>query len=441
MRASPPLSPTVRDSPSYTFTALGIYINYIVHGMGVIAIMQNMTALMAQYGTDEAGIAGVVSGMGMGRVVSYFFMGDLSDRFGRKPVLLAGIALYVIFFIGVLYSPSTWVAFSFAVLGGVSNACLDAGSYPPLMEAFPRSAGTAMIGCKAAMALGQMTYPLFVGWLLLSHMRADWAFFLPTLLLLANLAVVLRSPFPPVNADPLPEDARAMPKLRAKTSKWEMALVLMLGFLVYATFHTVLIWMPRVTQVVVQEAEAPALRTITYYSIGALVGVLVSGTLAKRLVRPVLIVSVFPGVAGLAALYAYLFPSAVVCNWVSFLVGLCAAGGLLQLGLSVMNEFFPHSKARLTSYYMLFGSAANFLVPLVTGKLFMISAAYVLLFDAVLGFASTATGIILMVRYYRSFVVPGADVRLFERRFARIEPDDAPECAPEEGLRQAPAQE
>lgn len=312
---------------------------------------------------------------------------------------------------------------------------------PPLMEAFPRSAGTAMIGCKAAMALGQMTYPLFVGWLLLSHMRADWAFFLPTLLLLANLAVVLRSPFPPVNAAPSPDDARAMPKLRGKTSKWEMALVLVFGFLVYATFHTVLIWMPRVTQVIVQEAEAPALRTITYYSIGALVGVFVSGMLAKRLVRPVLIVAVFPGVAGLAALYAYVAPSAEVCNWVSFIVGLCAAGGLLQLGLSVMNEFFPHSKARLTSYYMLFGSAANFLVPLVTGKLFMISAAYVLLFAAVLGFASTIAGCVLLVQYYRAFVVPGADVRLFERRLARIEPDDAPECAPAEGLRQASSQE
>lgn len=423
MRASPPSLPTqTQGSSPYLLTALCIYANYIVHGMGVIAIMQNMTALMAQYGTDEAGIAGVVSGMGMGRFVSYFFMGSLSDRFGRKPVLLAGVVLYLMFFIGVICSPSTWLAFGFAVLGGVSNACLDTGSYPPLMEAFPRAAGTAMIGCKAAMSIGQMCYPLFVGWLLVSHLPAYWAFLLPALILLANAAGVLRSPFPAVNAEPSPEDAKAMPQLKGKPGVLEMVLTLCFSFFVYAAFHTVLIWMPRITQVVVQEAEVSALRTITYYSIGAMVGVVVSGALAKRLARPVMFMAFFPAVAGAAALYAYISPSVLVCNIASFVIGLCAAGGLLQLGLSVMNEFFPHSKARLTSYYMLFGSVANFVIPLVTGKLFTMGAAYILLFDAGLGFVSAAVGLALVARYYRSFIVPGADVRLLERHVAQIEP-------------------
>ncbi len=42
---------------------------------------------------------------------------------------------------------------------------------------------------------------------------------------------------------------------------------------------------------------------------------------------------------------------------------------ILQLGVSVMSEFFPKSKAKVTSIYMMMGGLANFVIPLITGYL------------------------------------------------------------------------
>ncbi|CST28470.1 major facilitator family transporter [Shigella sonnei] len=58
-----------------------------------------------------------------------------------------------------------------------------------------------------------------------------------------------------------------------------------------------------------------------------------------------------------------------------------------------MSEFFPKSKAKVTSIYMMMGGLANFVIPLITA-------------------------IIVFSRYYRVFIIPENDVRFGERKFS-----------------------
>ena len=39
----------------YVPTAAGLYLNYLIHGMGVLLITLNMAHLQEQWGTDKAG--------------------------------------------------------------------------------------------------------------------------------------------------------------------------------------------------------------------------------------------------------------------------------------------------------------------------------------------------------------------------------------------------
>lgn len=413
----------ISERSSYLATALSLYVNFFVHGVGVIAIAQNMGYLMIRYGTDEAGIANVISGMGAGRFVSYFFTGFLSDKFGRKPMVLLGIFIYILFFLGIAFSVNIWMAFAFSVLGGVANACLDTGTYPALMEAYPKTSGSAIIFCKAAVSFGQMFYPIFVGFLLIHQIWFGYGFLIPATILLLSAILISRKKFPRMKKGEMQEAEEkllCLPTLRHKPHFYfDGILVILYGFAVYMTFHTALIWLPKYSSVVAGMSEVTSLKTITYYSIGSLISVFLLGWLVSKLLRPVVVLVISPLLATLAILIIYWFPSPLVCNVGSFIIGASVAGGVLQLGLSVLSEFFPNSKAKVTSFYMLLGSFANFIVPLITGMLFRLDIRYVLLFAGAAGTAACFLGFIIFLRYYWMFEIPSMDYRAGEKFFIR----------------------
>lgn len=176
----------------YLGTSICLYINYFVHGMGAIILGLNIDYLAAQFnpeiaylfniaqdaltpeqtdliGKAKKSVYDVMMGLGVGRLLVLFVMGTLSDKYGRKPFIALGGLFYIGFLVGILVSPSFEIAFMFAVLGGIANSTLDAGTYPALMEAFPKSPGSASILTKAAIAAGQSVLPSL--WVLLWRVK------------------------------------------------------------------------------------------------------------------------------------------------------------------------------------------------------------------------------------------------------------------------------
>ncbi len=146
----------------YYPTALGLYFNYLVHGMGVILMSLNMASLETLWQTNAAGVSIVISSLGIGRLSVLLFAGLLSDRFGRRPFIMLGMCCYMAFFFGILHTNNIIIAYVFGFLAGMANSFLDAGTYPSLMEAFPRSPGTANILIKAFVSSGQFLLPLII---------------------------------------------------------------------------------------------------------------------------------------------------------------------------------------------------------------------------------------------------------------------------------------
>lgn len=81
--------------------------------------------LAAQWGVgDVMTVTVVVAALGFGRLVSFPFARPLSDKLGRRISVLIGAASYVIFFIGIAFSPNIQVAYVAAVLGGIAIGIL-----------------------------------------------------------------------------------------------------------------------------------------------------------------------------------------------------------------------------------------------------------------------------------------------------------------------------
>jgi hypothetical protein len=102
-------------------TTISLYVNYIVYGMAIVILAQNMASLGHQWHVGTAEVSYVISSLGIGHLLVLYVAGVLSDRWGRKLFVNLGILTYLPFFIGIVFCRSTVVAYALGVLAGMAN--------------------------------------------------------------------------------------------------------------------------------------------------------------------------------------------------------------------------------------------------------------------------------------------------------------------------------
>ena len=117
----------------YLPSALILYLNYFIHGIGCSILSQQVVKEMLanQLGLkDVMAVTFIAAALGLGRLISLPFAGPLSDKLGRRFSVIIGCASYVVFLVGIAFSPNTTIAYIAAVLGGIANSFLDTATYP-----------------------------------------------------------------------------------------------------------------------------------------------------------------------------------------------------------------------------------------------------------------------------------------------------------------------
>lgn len=381
----------------YTSTALAMYINYFVHGMGAIILAQNMNFLTQQLHTDKAGVSYVISALGMGRLIVLYVSGVLSDKFGRKPFIYLGMITYIMFFVGILISPNVTVAFIFALLAGMANSFLDAGTYPGLMECYPKSSGTASVMIKAFISAGQFVLPMLIGFLVNSGLYFGYSFIFCIVIMILNGIFLAKRVFPPANQPKSEEAVNEVSEENLSSHKpkfWiEGISLILIGYTATATFYIIQVWLPQYGREVAGMADTVSLTLISYYSVGSICAVLVTSALVKSLIKPVRFVFLYPLISLITLIVLWMFPTPTTCIIGAFVIGFAGAGGVLQLALSAMADLFPSSKGKITGIVYTASSIASFTCPVITGVLSKTSMSSIILFDA----AVTALGVILAI--------------------------------------------
>lgn len=386
----------------YLPTAIGLYINYIIHGMGVIIISQNQKALMGQWDTDLMGVAKVISMLGIGRLIAILISGRLSDKFGRKPFIYLGIVTYSLYFFGILYSQSVTMAMIFAVIAGVSNSFLDSGTYPALMESFPKKAGTANVLIKAFVQIGQFTLPIMLKIINTNQLWFGWSFIIPVIVFVLNGLFLLKRPFPDQDAK-----ENDQTEIQAVTFKSQPKIAIegvcfiIYGFISQATFYLISQFIGIYGEEVARMTTDNANLLISYYSTGSLVCVAVTAVLATK-VRPVYLVVLYTLVSFVTILVMWLFPTPTVMMIGAAFVGFFAAGGVMQLGLTVMGEMFPAGKGTITGVFYTFGSIASFLIPIVAAAIAKTNVRGIMLFDTIIAGIGFLLAVIIFIRYRKT---------------------------------------
>lgn len=75
--------------------------------------------------------------------------------------------------------------------------------------------------------------------------------------------------------------------MNSKPLAWlEGVASIIFGVAAFYTFYVIVVWMPKYAMAFAGMAEADALKTISYYSMGSLVCVFIFALLLKSMVRP-----------------------------------------------------------------------------------------------------------------------------------------------------------
>ena len=391
----------MEQTRSYRPLCLSLYLNYFVHGIGVLILAQNMDALAARWGS-LADVMSVIGMLGIGRLIVLFVSGKLSDKYGRKPFVLLGMITYIAFFLGILVSPTTAVACVFGILAGIANSFLDAGTYPALIESYPESASTVTVLLKAFISAGQFLLPLFIGVLVMMNAWYGWSFIVAAVILALNFVIMLKMGFPAMNQVVTSDknDASEAP-VEAPKSKWylEGICFVLYGYISQATFYLISQWLTKYGVAVAQMPDLAARSLMSYYSIGSLACVFFTAFITKKGVRPITLLVVYTLISTLAIGGLYYYPSASLAPILSAVVGFSAAGGVMQLGLVMMTEMFPKGKGTMTGIFYTTGSIASFTIPVVTGYMADSGINSIMGLDAAIALAGFIVACIIYVRY------------------------------------------
>ena len=391
----------MEQTRSYRPLCLSLYLNYFVHGIGVLILAQNMDSLAARWGS-LADVMSVIGMLGIGRLIVLFVSGKLSDKYGRKPFVLLGMITYIAFFLGILVSPTTAVACIFGILAGIANSFLDAGTYPALIESYPESASTVTVLLKAFISAGQFLLPLFIGVLVMMNAWYGWSFIVAAVILALNFVIMLKMGFPTMNqvGNNDKNDASEAP-VEAPKSKWylEGICFVLYGYISQATFYLISQWLTKYGVAVAQMPDLAARSLMSYYSIGSLACVFFTAFITKKGVRPITLLVVYTLISTLAIGGLYYYPSASLAPILSAVVGFSAAGGVMQLGLVMMTEMFPKGKGTMTGIFYTTGSIASFTIPVVTGYMADSGINSIMGLDAAISLAGFIVACIIYVRY------------------------------------------
>lgn len=387
---------------SYIQASIGLYSNYFLLGMVNIILSSNMTYLTAQWETDRTGVSYIIAAIGFGKLLSYSSFGVLSDKIGRKPLLLFASIAMAVFAIGIPLTSNYYIALLFAILAGFGNAAMDAGSYPALVEIFKKKAGSANVMVKAFMAIGAIILPFIILFLSENGLFYGYAFYLLAIIYMINLFILIWSSFPGQVeiAEAFETDGEAEDDQKLTPDFWKEGIALIvIGFTSTALFTVAQIWLPSYGEQVVGLAVNDSVKLLSYYSMGSLLSVLILAFILNKFIRPVTVLIIYPILTALTVLLVLTWknPSFIVIG--SFFLGFSTAG-ILQLAITIMTELFWRKKGTVTGLVATASSIAAVALPIATGIIAKRwGIAHIFIFDGFVAAIGIAAACIVRVRY------------------------------------------
>lgn len=375
------------------FAIATIYMCYLTHGVQAIILSQNKVNFYTQWGyTDAAAGAAAVSMAitltGVGKFVSVWIGGEVSDRIGRKLPAVLGAILYVICFVILLVTNDFYLACFAGFLSGVATSGFwDGALYPAIAEANPKYAGSTTIGIKAVISVAGIIYPLFAA----MNSGDSWQINVIIPIVLSIICVVLAAVTPFVYDDKRKQSTGSDDKSGAKNeaeaeiqaakdamlqkpSGLTNFVTLFFGFVIMFIMYGAQQYTKAFGQNNLGLDSVAAAGLTSIYTAGSIIAVLFWAVMMGKLRwTPIKVILIDGILASLAlAVVIIALPLNLGAGAVYFgiaVLGFSAAGGMLQTGVTLRQQMCPGPRGRNVGMYYTFMGFASVFLPFIVSAM------------------------------------------------------------------------
>ena len=168
MTTSPKIRFLDRTTPPHILTLILIT---GISALNMSIFLPSLAAMTAYFDTEYAVMQVSLSGYLAATAVLQIFVGPLSDRFGRRPILLGSLTIFILATIGALFSTTVEAFLFFRILQAAVATCMVLGR-AIVRDIVPDAQAASMIGyVTMGMALVPMVGPMIGGAL---EQAFDW---------------------------------------------------------------------------------------------------------------------------------------------------------------------------------------------------------------------------------------------------------------------------
>ena len=375
-----------KQASKYLFAIATVYMCYLTHGVQAIIFSQNQVNFYTQWGFTDAtaGAAAVsmaITWVGVGKFVSVWIGGEISDRIGRKIMAVGGGVLYIISFVIMLVTDNAMVACVAGFLSGVATSGFWDGSlYPAIAEANPRYSASTTIGIKLVISISGIIYPLLAA----INSGDSWHINIWIPIVMSVIATVMAVCTPFIYDDERKmsagdaDDSESKNKAEAEIQAAKDAMLekpngltqfvtLFFGFVIMFIMYGAQQYTKQfgITNLGLDPTAAAGLTSI--YTVGSVIAVLLWAWMMGKLrwtpIKVILIDAILAACALALVIIALPLGLGAGVVYVAIAVlGFSAAGGMLQTGVTLRQMMCPGPRGRnLGMYYTFMGFAAVFL--------------------------------------------------------------------------------
>ena len=389
----------------YLPSALILYLNYFIHGIGCSILGQAVIkdALAASWGVEAMAITAISAALGLGRLIALPFAGPLSDKLGRRISTAIGSASYAVYLIGLALAFNAGtnggytIAYVCAIIGGIANSFLDTGIYPAVGEIIYKAPGVATMGIKFFIAIAQMLLPFALGMAVTTTAAGltsyNPLFFACGICYIVLLVLVFLFPLPDTDQKAAGKKEGLIASLKHTHFSLESIAMILIGFTCTGTFQ---LWL-NCAQNFAKENAGWANPSImqTYYSAGTMLALIVTAFLTRK-IKDVRFIVAYPVICLVTMIVVLVSPSQATMTAGAFLIGWAGAGGLLQIATSVCNMLFPKIKGTVTALVMIASSLCNYTILTAASKM---QPSQVMLMNIILTGVGVVLGLYVNLRY------------------------------------------
>jgi AAHS family benzoate transporter-like MFS transporter len=330
-----------------------------------------------ELGFDAVGatLAATISLVGVG--LGALFLAPLSDRFGRRRLLIACVAWFSLFTLAVVIAPNVLVFSAFRLLAGLGlGACLPAAlAYMNDYAAQEGSAGRSTTRTMTGYHVGAVL-TAFLALLLIPNWRMMFVIGgLAGLALLPFLWFKLPESLPPVRQTGKPLEAAGFRDLAKKPYPVVAVGVGIASFMGLLLVYGLNTWLPQL-MASAGYSIAAGIAQLLVLNVGAVVGLVIAGILADKHGAKKVVLLWFGLSAVLLAVLSIKLQNELLLNAAVFVTGVFVFSSQVLVYAWVSQLFPSRLRATALGYSAGVGRLGAILGPAVTGTLVAAGIAY-----------------------------------------------------------------